>query len=131
MVDFSMPNSIPNVLTVYSDWISRFFSFLANSLTSFIYLRWFIFSCDLVSLYPAVNFLSMWLSGIIAIININGDNAPSWNILVSTKLFRPAVNSTLQVFMVFSIKSMISSDILYILRQFIFRVCVTISYAFL
>ena len=29
-----------------------------------------MFSCDLLSLYPAVHFLSMWLSGIMAIIII-------------------------------------------------------------
>ena len=62
------------------------------------------FSSELLSLYPAVHFLSMWLSGIIAIINSNDDsetpmNIPLWTI-ASAKLFPPAVNSTLQVFIV-------------------------------
>ena len=101
---------------------------------SSMYIRWLIFSCDLLSLNPAVNFLSMWLSGIIAIINSYSDTASNWNILfwifTSVNLFPPVVNSTLQVFMVFSIKFMTSSDILYILRQFIIQLCGTISYAF-
>ena len=48
-------------------------------------------------------FLCCW----VAIINSNGDSASPWNIpfliFASEKLFPPAVNSTLQVFMVFSI----------------------------
>ena len=70
---------------------------------------------------------SMWLSGIITIMNSNSDSASPWNIplwtFASAKLLPSAVNSTSQVFMVFSIKFMISSDILYILRQFIIQVC--------
>ena len=85
---------------------------------SSMYIRWLIFSCDLESLYPAELFQSLQLSGIIAIISSKGDSTSSWNIpfliFASTKLFLPAVNSTLHVFMVFSIKFMISSDILYI-----------------
>ena len=34
-----------------------------------MYIRLLIFSCDLLSLYPAVHFLSKWLSGILAIMN--------------------------------------------------------------
>ena len=70
-----------------------------------MYIRWLIFSCDLLSLYPAVHFLSMWISGIMAIMNIRGDSASPWKIplwiFVSAKLFPPDVNSTLQFFMVF------------------------------
>ena len=44
---------------------------------------------------------------------------PLW-IFISAKLLPPAVSSTLQVFMVFSIKFMTSCDILYILRQYYF-----------
>ena len=77
--------------------------------------KWLIFSCDLLSLYPAVHFLSKWLRGIMAIMNSKGDRACPWNILLriftSVKLLPPAVNSILQVFMVFSIKFMTSSDI--------------------
>ena len=78
---------------------------------SSMYFKWLIFFCNLVSFYPAVHFLSMWLSDIMAIINSNGDSASPWNILLgiflSAKLFPPAINSTLQVFMVISIKFMI------------------------
>ena len=35
-----------------------------------MYIKWLTFSCDLPILYPAVHFLSMWLSGIMAIIII-------------------------------------------------------------
>ena len=70
-----------------------------------MYIRWLTFSCDLLSLYPAVHFLSMWFSGIIAIMNGRGDSASPWKIplwiFVSAKLFPPAVNSTLQFFMVY------------------------------
>ena len=76
--------------------------------------------CDLLSLYPAVHFLSMWLSGIMAIMNSKSDSAFPWKIplwiFASTKLLPPAVSSTLQVFMDFSIKFMTSCDILHILR---------------
>ena len=93
------------------------------------------FSCDLLSLYPAVHFLTLWLSCIIAIMNTNGECASPWNIplwiFVSAKLLPPAVYSTLKVFMVSSIKFMNSCDILYIFRQFIIQLCGTISYAFL
>ena len=76
--------------------------------------------------------MSLW--GIIAIIYKNGDSASPWNIprwiFASAKLFRPAINSTLQAFIIFLIKLMSSSDILHILRQFIIQLCGTISYAF-
>ena len=55
------------------------FHFFANSLMSSIDIRWLIFSCDILSLYPAVHFLSMWLSGIMAIMNSNGDSTSPWN----------------------------------------------------
>ena len=84
------------VLTVYSECIRVFssFSFSANSLMSSIYIRWLIFSCDLFRLYPAVHFLTMWLSGIMAIMDSKGDRAalckiPIW-IFTSTKLLTPA-----------------------------------------
>ena len=102
MVHFSMLNSIPMswlyIITVCIR-VSKSFSFLANSLISSMYIRWLIFSCDLLSLYPSVYFLGMCLSGIIAIINRNGNRTSPWNILpwifASAKLFSPAVNSTL------------------------------------
>ena len=137
MAHFSMPNSIPMswlyILTACMR-VSIFFSFFANSLMSFIYIRWFIFSCDLLSLYPAAHFLRMWLSGIMAITNSKSDNVSPWKIplwiFVSVKLLPLAVSSTLQVCMVFSMKFMTSCDILYILRQFSIQLCWTISYAF-
>ena len=91
--------------------VSTSFSFFAKSFMSSMYIRWLIFSCDLLSLYPAVHFLNMWFNGIMAIMNCRGDGAspskiPLW-IFVSAKLFPPAVNSTLQFFVVFSMKFMI------------------------
>ena len=72
---------------------------------SSMYIRWLIFSCNLLSLYPAVHFLSMWFSGIMVIMSSRGDSASPWKIplqiFVSAKLFPPAVNSTLQFFMFF------------------------------
>ena len=71
------------------------------------YIEWLIFSCNLLSLYPVVHFLIMWLSGIIGITNNNGDSASPWNlplwIFTSAKLFPPVVVSTHQVRMIFSI----------------------------
>ena len=58
MAYFSMPNSISMswlyILTVCVR-VSNSFSFLANSLMSSGYIRWFIFSCDLVS------FVQLWI----------------------------------------------------------------------
>ena len=60
----------------------------------------------------------MWLSGITAIIHSNGDSAYLWNITLwifaSAKLLPPPINSTLLVFMVFSIQLMTSADIFFI-----------------
>ena len=75
---------------------------------SSMYIRWLIFSCDLLSLYPAVHFLSKWFSGIMGITYSKGERASPWKIplwiFASAKLLPPAVNSTLQVFLVFSRK---------------------------
>ena len=38
--------------------------------------------CGLLSLYPPVHLLSIWLSGTIAITNSDGDIAFPWNILL-------------------------------------------------
>ena len=69
---------------------------------SSMYIKWMIFSCDLLSLYPDVHFLSMYLSGIIVITNNIGDSASPWNIplwiFASAQLFSPAVNSTFSGF---------------------------------
>ena len=62
----------------------------------------------------------MWLSGIMAVMNSNGiEHLLEIYHFASAKHLPPTVNSTLQVFIVFSIKFMTSSGILYILRQFI------------
>ena len=58
------------------------FHFVASSLISSMYFRWLIFSCDLLGLFQAEPFLSMWLSVIIAIINSNSDSVSPWNIPV-------------------------------------------------
>ena len=81
-----------------------------------------------------MHFLSIWLSGIMSIMKSFGDRAFPWNIplwtFASPKLLLPAVNSPFQVFMVFSIKFMTSSGILYILKQFIIQILDFMSYAF-
>ena len=60
---------------------------------------WFFFSYDLWTLYPPMHFLSMWLSGIIAITNSNGDITSLWKIplciFTSAQHFSPAICSTL------------------------------------
>ena len=95
--------------------VSNSFSFFANAFMSSMLIRWFIFSCDLLSVYPAAHFLRMWFSGIMAIMNSKGDSASPWKmplwIFVSAKFLPPAVRSTLQVFMVCSMKFMTSCDI--------------------
>ena len=67
--------------------------------------------------------------------NSNDDSVSPWNthicILASAKLLPTTVNSTLQVFIVFSIKFITLCDILYILRLFIIQLCRVISYGFL
>ena len=66
-----MPNSILMswlyILTVCIRVSSSFSFFFANSLMSSMYIKWLIFSWDLLSLYPTAHFLSMWLSGTMAI----------------------------------------------------------------
>ena len=132
-----MLNSIPMsrlyILTVCIR-ISSSFSFFANSFMSSMYIKWLTLSSDLLTLYPAAHSLSMWLSGIMAIMNSKGDRASPWKIplwIFTLANLPPAVHSTLQVFMLLLMKFMTSSDILYILRLFIIQLCGTISYAFL
>ena len=116
-----MPNSIPiSRLYILTVCIRVFNSFLffGKSLMSPMYIKRLIYSCYLLSLYPAEHFLKMWLSHIMAITNINGDTASPWNtflwIFTSVNLFLPAINSTFQVCMVFSINCTTWSGILYI-----------------
>ena len=93
-----------------------------------------IFSCDLMSLYPAVHFLMMWVSVIMAITKTNGNSASPSNmplfIFISAKLFPPTVNSTFQVCMFFSINCTTWRGIdptksysLYFSRQCIIHLC--------
>ena len=95
-----------------------------------MYIKWIIISCYLLSLYPAVNFLSLWLSGIIAFINRNGDSAYLWNIPLLIFASASCSQSYSPGFHGFLIKFM-TSDILYMLMQFIIQLCRTISHAFL
>ena len=91
-----MPNFIPKsslyILTA-SIKVFNAFSFLSNSLMSSIYIRWLIFSYDSWSLYSPVHFLKMWISGIIAITNNNGNSTfpckTTFWIFTSSKLFPP------------------------------------------
>ena len=123
MAPFSMPNSI-SISWLYIPTVcirvSNSFSFWAKSLMS-IYIKWLIFSCDLLSLYPAMHFLRIWLSGNMVTTNYHGDSVSTWNIplciFTSSKLCPLAVNSTHQVCMVFSVNCTIWSSILYILRR--------------
>ena len=112
MAHFSIPNSIlMSWLYILTARIRVYnsFSLLANSLISPIHIRWLIFSYDLLNLYLAAHFLSMWLRDIIGITNCSGDCAFHWNIPIwiftLAMLFLPAINSTRQVFMVFRLIS--------------------------
>ena len=121
MTHFSMPNSIPTCWLYILTGCVRVcnsLSFFENSLISSMNVMWLIFSCTLVSFYPTVHYLIMFLSDIIAFINSNGCIAYPWNISLwifsLANFFSPPVNSTFQVFMVYSINFMTSSDILFI-----------------
>ena len=73
------------IVLLYSNGVYegfQIFFIFANSLMSSMYIRWLIFSYDLLSLYPAAHFLSMWLSGIMANMNSKGDSASPWKIII-------------------------------------------------
>ena len=63
-------------------------------------IKWLIFSCYLLSLYPAVHSLRMWLSGIITITNSKGYSVSIWNML-EMSCFVCIVWSCLGIFLVF------------------------------
>ena len=133
---YQIPSLYPDsiILIVFIMVCNSFFIF-CNILLSSMYMKWLIFSCDLVGFYLPVHFLSMWISGIIAITNNNDDrkssrNIPPW-IFSFAKLFPPVVTSTFQFFVVSGRKFIILSDILYILTQSIILLCRTISYTLL
>ena len=119
-----MPNSIPmswlNFVTVCIR-VSNFFCFCFCQIVWYRRCTLSAWTWDLLSLYEAVHFLGIWLSRTIVITNSNGVSAYLWNIPLwifnYVKLFPVAINSTLQVIIVFSINFMTSSGILYILRQ--------------
>ena len=142
-----MPNSIPmswQYILTASIRVSISFSSFAKSLMPSMYIGWLIFSCDPLSLYGLRN-RSTRVRTPVALLRLLSGKYPweryeppypvqaiGWIVpLLLAKLLHPAVNFNLQVFMVFSIKFMTSSDILYILRQFIIQLCRTSSYAFL
>ena len=77
--------------------VSNSFSFLANSLMSSMCIRWLIISCDFLSLYPALHFLSMYLIGILAMINSNFDSASSWYMLLWIFLFQLSFSLLLSI----------------------------------
>ena len=114
---FSVP-FVDGLLLTVCIRVSNSLFILESILMSSMYIKWLIFSCDVLSLYPTMHFFRMWLSGIIAITKSNGDSTyfcymPVW-IFTSAKLFPSAI--ILQVSIVFSIKYMISSGIICILR---------------
>ena len=100
----------PYILTLYSHSVHKNFKFFytfAYSLMSSIYIRWLVFPCDLLSLSSAVHFLSIWLNGIMEIINSKSDRT-SWNIplwiFTLPKPFPLPLISSFQFFMIFLIK---------------------------
>ena len=120
-----LPNSIPiSSLYILSSWmmLSNSFLLVANSLMPSMYIRWLDCSYVFTSLFLTVHFLIMWLSRIFAITNSKCDSASPWRIplwiFTSSMLSPPAVSSTYQFYVVFSIKFMTFSDILCILRQY-------------
>ena len=127
-----MPISIPmSWLYILPACISFEFVFIFGKQFDVVHVHYmFDLFLRFTKFVSAENFLSIWLNVLIAIINSNGDRASPWNIFlgifVSAKLFPPAANSTLQVFMFYFDKVYI----LHILRQFIIHVSGTITYAF-
>ena len=100
-----------------------------------MYIWWLISSCDLLSFYPAVHFLNISLSDIIAITNSSGDSAsprniPLW-IFVSAKL--PPLCSQFNFPGFHGFLDKIYDFVWYLVHfeQFIIQLCGTISYAFL
>ena len=88
MAHFSMPKRLDCIFSVRVLEFPVLFHFLQTVWCNPCTLGdWFTI------LYLAVNFLSMWLSGIIAIMNSNGDSASPWNIplwnFASAKLLPP------------------------------------------
>ena len=73
----SIPMSLLYILTACMR-VSSSFAFFANDSMSSIYIRWLIFSCDLLNLGPVVHFLSMWFSGIMVIMDSKGDSVSPW-----------------------------------------------------
>ena len=101
MTHYSKTNPIPMsgmyILTACTR-VSSSFSFFVNSFMSSLHIRWLIFSCVLLSWYPAMHFLSMWFSGSMAIMNSDDRASPleiTLLIFASGNLLPPAVNFTI------------------------------------
>ena len=79
---FSMPYTIPMYsLYILTACISfQFFFVFGKQFVVVTFFRWLIFYCDLLSLYPSVHFLSIWLSGIIYSTHSSGESASPWNV---------------------------------------------------
>ena len=94
-----------SVWTIFSLSVLRFprlFIFIRQF--DVVHVHYVIYLFLRLSFYPAVHFLSMWLSGIVAITNSNDDRAFPWNIphwiFFTPKPFLPAFSSILQLSMV-------------------------------
>ena len=94
------------------------FSFLANSLMSSMNNRWLIFTCIRQCISWVCGCVASSLLQIIMVI-VHLPGIYLSGSLLQLSLAPTAVNSTLRVFMVFSIKFMTLCDILNVLRHFI------------
>ena len=75
ILPWQIPSLCPDYILSLSILVFQIlFHFFANNLMSSLYSRRLLSFCYSVSLYPFVHFLSMWLSGIIAITNSNNDS---------------------------------------------------------
>ena len=123
-----LPLFITNGVFFYTKFHSYIWTVYSHSLCKgfqFLFRFWQNVWCR--PLYPAVHFLRMWFNSIMALTYSNGGRASTWNmplwIFTSAKLCPLAVDSTHQVYMVFSISSTILSGTLYILRQCSIQFC--------
>ena len=115
------------ILAVYSYCLYRslqcFFIFCKQLGIAHVHKLFNVFLWSYEFIAP-VHFLTMKLSGIIAITNSKGDSA-SW-IFTTAYVFLPAVNSILQFFMTSVINFITLSNILYIFKYSIIQVYGTI-----
>ena len=99
-----MPNQSRLNILIVCIRVSYSFSFLTSSLMSSLYVRWVIFFLRVCKFITPVHFLSMGLSGIIAITSSYGESQSPWQIplwiFYCSKVFPPAIKSTRQLFRV-------------------------------